>query len=324
MSATLLSRHTVLRSQEVDEVRTRVADAFCPHGLYPAVPAASVDALFAGVHVGSVGLHYLDYGTAVRIVPRPLSTFYLVQIPMAGSALVHNGREQLVSDTTVASVPHPDRTLDMRWGEGNAQLLVWIDRRALEDQLTRLLGREPGRPLELDLGMDLTTPAAQSWLGQLRALAADLDGPCLTTAHPAAQAQVESMVMTQLLLAHHHSSTESLVRSATPVSSKTVRRATAVIDDHASEALTIPDVAEAIGVSVRALQEGFRRHLGTTPTAYLRDARLSRARALLREGSADRTSVAEIATACGFTHLGRFASAYRARYGEPPSATLTR
>jgi AraC-like DNA-binding protein len=275
------------------------------------------------MQIGAIGLHYLDYGTAVRIVPRQLRTFHLVQIPLQGTALVRSGREQVYSDPTMASVPHPDRALDMTWAAESPQLIVWLDRRALEDELARMLGGQPGRRLELEAGMDLTSPAAQSWLGLLRALAADLDGAGLTVAHPAARAQAESLVMAQLLLAHRHSSTEALFRSAAQVGSKTVRRARALIEDHATEALTVADVAEAVGVSVRALQDGFRRHLGTTPTAYLRDARLARARALLVQADPTTTSVAEVASSCGFNHLGRFASAYRRRYAEPPSATLS-
>lgn len=324
MSAVPLSRYTLLRSREVDEARGRVADAFCSHGLYPTTPGASLDAVFAGVRLGSVGLHYLDYGAEVRIVPQRLQHFVLVQIPMAGSALVRSGREELLSDPSCASVPDPEQPLDMTWREGTGQLIVWLDRAKFEAQLAQMLGREPEKPVRLDLGLDLTQPAAASWLGLLRMLAADLDGPCLTTAHPAAQAQMESLVMSQLLLAHHHSSSEALARSGPPVGSKMVRRALAIIDDHACEALTVPDVAEAVGVSVRALQDGFRRHLDSTPTARIREARLGRARALLAAGDPTSTSVAEVASACGFGHLGRFASAYRAHYGEPPSATLNR
>jgi transcriptional regulator GlxA family with amidase domain len=34
------------------------------------------------------------------------------------------------------------------------------------------------------------------------------------------------------------------------------------------------------------------------------------------------TTVADVALACGFFHLGRFAQDYRARYGITPSVTL--
>ena len=54
---------------------------------------------------------------------------------------------------------------------------------------------------------------------------------------------------------------------------------------------------------------------------YLRNVRLDLARLRLsREGSA--SSVTDIALECGFTHLSKFAKAYKDRFGELPSQTL--
>jgi AraC-like DNA-binding protein len=55
--------------------------------------------------------------------------------------------------------------------------------------------------------------------------------------------------------------------------------------------------------------------------SYLRDARLRRADAELRTAAPDDT-VAAIARGWGFAHLGRFAAAYEAKYGQPPGRTL--
>lgn len=45
------------------------------------------------------------------------------------------------------------------------------------------------------------------------------------------------------------------------------------------EPLTVEDVAEALGIGVRSLRDGFRRYLDTTPMSYLRETRLRRVRA---------------------------------------------
>ena len=58
-----------------------------------------------------------------------------------------------------------------------------------------------------------------------------------------------------------------------------------------------------------------------SPTAYVTLRRLEGARRSLEEPDAE-TSVTKVAVACGFFHLGRFAEAYRSRYGETPSRTL--
>lgn len=77
----------------------------------------------------------------------------------------------------------------------------------------------------------------------------------------------------------------------------------------------------AAGVSARSLQASFRAALRTTPTAYIRSLRLERARADLADSGAVST-VTDVATRWGFTHLGRFAVDYRNRFGESPSSTL--
>jgi transcriptional regulator GlxA family with amidase domain len=56
---------------------------------------------------------------------------------------------------------------------------------------------------------------------------------------------------------------------------------------------------------------------------WLRSERLKLAHALLRSPSKG-VSVTAVAHATGFNHLSAFATQYRARFGESPSATLKR
>ncbi|MFD0385941.1 helix-turn-helix transcriptional regulator [Streptomyces stramineus] len=73
----------------------------------------------------------------------------------------------------------------------------------------------------------------------------------------------------------------------------------------------------------RALQEAFRRHLGTTPLGYLREVRLGRAHRDLAVGRGNAAvTVAQVAYRWGFGNLGRFAASYQQRYGHAPSRTL--
>src|SRR5690242_8314203 len=57
--------------------------------------------------------------------------------------------------------------------------------------------------------------------------------------------------------------------------------------------------------------------------AHLLRMRLTAARAQLQESDGT-ASISEIASRCGLTHLGRFATEYRRAFGELPSATLRR
>jgi transcriptional regulator GlxA family with amidase domain len=104
----------------------------------------------------------------------------------------------------------------------------------------------------------------------------------------------------------------------------TLRRAIEFIEANADRHVAVGEIAEFARLSRRGLQSAFHRHLGTTPSAFLRDVRLTRAHQEL--AVADRSSgasVAAIATRWGFPHQGRFAAAYRKKFGEPPSDTLS-
>ena len=87
--------------------------------------------------------------------------------------------------------------------------------------------------------------------------------------------------------------------------------------------ITMGMVAADAGISVRALENGFRAFKDTTPAAYLRGIRLEAARSDLSDPLNDR-SVKAICLKWGFFHFGRFSATYRMAYGESPSDTKRR
>ncbi|AXE28158.1 AraC family transcriptional regulator (plasmid) [Streptomyces globosus] len=103
----------------------------------------------------------------------------------------------------------------------------------------------------------------------------------------------------------------------------TLRRAIAFIEDNADRDISLADISAAARVTPRALQYAFSRHAGTTPLAYLRAVRLAAAHAdLAAADPSTGATVSAVAARWGFAHTGRFAAAYRRRYGSSPSATL--
>jgi transcriptional regulator GlxA family with amidase domain len=57
---------------------------------------------------------------------------------------------------------------------------------------------------------------------------------------------------------------------------------------------------------------------------YLQQVRLGRAHDALSHADPSLNTVASVAHRWGFAHLGRFATAYRTRFGQSPSETLRR
>ncbi len=100
-----------------------------------------------------------------------------------------------------------------------------------------------------------------------------------------------------------------------------LRRAIAFMEANANIELSLADIARAAYVTPRALQMAFRRHLDTTPMAYLRRVRLSYARDDIRAATTGGDTITSIAARWGFTP-SRFSQQYKAAYGHLPSDTL--
>ncbi len=107
------------------------------------------------------------------------------------------------------------------------------------------------------------------------------------------------------------------------VMARRVDRAERIMRERLSEQLSVEELAEDTGISPRSLQTAFKTVRGSTPTQALRQLRLNHARELLM--SADETPrVTDVALSCGISHFGRFAEAYKRRFGESPSETALR
>jgi transcriptional regulator GlxA family with amidase domain len=104
---------------------------------------------------------------------------------------------------------------------------------------------------------------------------------------------------------------------------RALRTARDCLEANACEPLDLAELAGVCGIGIRALQLGFRRHFGLSISQMLLDIRLARLHAGLSRAAPD-ASITDIAFDLGFTHLGRMAGAYRAKFGETPSVTLRR
>jgi transcriptional regulator GlxA family with amidase domain len=96
------------------------------------------------------------------------------------------------------------------------------------------------------------------------------------------------------------------------------------ISDLSCNHSTVADIAAAAFVTMRAVQLAFRKHIGTTPTGYLRRVRLDHARRDLVSGDPARETVTAVAYRWGFPSPSRFAAYYREAYGVLLSHTLSR
>ena len=109
--------------------------------------------------------------------------------------------------------------------------------------------------------------------------------------------------------------------SCPPIYGSVLSRAREYIHEHASESMSVADIAKAAGTSPRTLHRAFRTLLDETPYSYVHKMRLARMRADIIRNATSEDSLAQIANRWGISELGRAAHEYRRLFGELPSRT---
>jgi AraC-like DNA-binding protein len=95
------------------------------------------------------------------------------------------------------------------------------------------------------------------------------------------------------------------------------------IEAHLTDPITLGRLCVQAGLGARSLQSAFVAHCGVPPMRYVADRRLAWVQRRLSAAPLA-PEVTAVAIEAGFTHLGRFAVAYREAFGELPSRTLQR
>lgn len=321
--ASFQKRPDAFRTDDLDEVREVVARRYCPHRIFQDDPAERLDARHIRVGLASSSLNYLQYGAAVSIDVGEFETFYMVEMPLAGGASIAVGSEIVTTRPGAAAILSPTLGISSRWASGCAQIMLQIDRAAMERFLAATLYRPLHRPLEFAPGFDLERGLGASFAGLVHHLGAELAGDEALSSSRLVATQFEQTLMSLLLGAQPHNYRDAIQALERPVAPRHVARAYDYMVANAHEAITIEDLAAVTGVSARALHHGFRKFRGASPMVCLKAIRLQRARADLGQALPGE-EVSTIARRWGFSNLGRFARDYRATFGEKPSQTLRR
>ena len=187
---------------------------------------------------------------------------------------------------------------------------------------TAIFGRPGLTSLDIVPTIDLSTGEGRTLQQFASTIVSGMHTQTLSRS-PKAMALVTEAALQLIFESVPHRLTNQLSRLSPDVTSKHVRQAIDYMRANLHRPLTMIDIADAIGVSGRTLQLGFRRFRDTTPAAYLRQIRLDAVYAELSNPE-NRLFVTEVALKWGFTHMGRFAAQYRAAFGDYPSETAKR
>jgi len=316
-----LSRFALFRTHDLDEAREEVAKIFCPHRLLPAGMSSRLDACHHSVDLGGFSLNYVQYGADVLIEPGLLESFFLLQIPLVGKAQIRAGRDEVDASPRRATLLSPSLDVKMRWSEACGKLLVQLPRADVERTLQALLGRSLRGPVEFEPALLLDDGPGRRIADIVNMLRDDSESGSSVFTRSGAGPQLRETLIMALLKSVPHNYSDALQAPVYGIAPRHVRRAEEFMRLNCDQPLNVTEIAAAAGVSVRALQDGFRQFRDMTPLEALRNLRLEGAHAALRAAQPG-DSVTSVALRWGFTHLSRFAINYAERYRELPSETL--
>ncbi|MDG9676114.1 helix-turn-helix transcriptional regulator [Micromonospora sp. DH14] len=218
-------------------------------------------------------------------------------------------------------VTRPDEPCTVQWHPGEVELCV-LDLSVLAQVATTAPARRPGRIEFTELGA-----AGPALARQWRNTTSFVRDVVLNSPTDGAQSLVignaaRMLAAAALAVFPNTAFTEPTAADRNDATTATLRRSIAFLEEHADRDISAADIAGAAGVSLRAVQLAFRRHLGTTPMAYLRRLRLARAHHDLVRADPRQETVSAIASRWGFASHSRFTARYHASYGVPPRETL--
>jgi AraC-like DNA-binding protein len=310
-----------LNGADLDQARSVLNRFFYPMAVSTPEGPDGFQAALRVIQLGPLTVGHLSFGAPVTVVAAEVDGYH-VTLPTAGQALARQAGHEVAADPETAAVFRPGQPACVMHDGPSTELDIKIERLALESELEALLGRPVDGPIDLPLAMNLRSGPSRSWSRLISLVRDELDSPRSLIRHPLIAEQLRHSVLSGLLLCLPHRYHDELMTPVRPMPPRAIRRAVDAIHQEPERPFTVADLAAVAGMSVRSLQEGFRRHVGYTPMAYLQRVRLVRAHEALREADPHRVTVASIAHRWGFAHLGRFSSAYRSRFGASPSETL--
>lgn len=318
----MFKSHPAGASDDIDHARQVLSEVFLPLDFPSTSASTAVDLSLNVITVGRVTAGYLRFGDAIQIRTSE-ATNYHVDIPVTGRAIMREGRHAPVYGTPrTAAVFQPGYPADLDCDQHFAQVSLMIPRSELDLELESLLGSSVVEPLVFSTEMDLTTGPGRTVLQTLRLIDLESNNESGLLRHPLASQRLEQVLIGSLLLAQPHNYSAALGSSVAPAGPRPVAHAVELLRARPEHAWTVSELAGNVAVSVRSLQEGFRRSMSTSPMAYLRQLRLEQIHQELSDAEPGSVTVTEVAARWGITHFGRFAASYRRRFSEQPSDTM--
>jgi AraC-like DNA-binding protein len=275
-------------------------------------------------NIGRLRAHRIADSLAMQLTIRlpAVDVVRIVVFERGGARLtLPGGGEPAIAHPSVGAIYSDEPGLQAVSSDGDSRLMLTLPGGLLRQKLEALLDGEQVGSVAFQPVFDAANGAGATIRRMLDFLFAELEHSDSLLTNEVAIRSYEEHLALCLLLGLPHSYSERLGRRNAMAAPGNVRRAEEFLRANAEETVSIENVAQAAGCSIRALQLAFHRFRNVTPMGALRRIRLEQARE--ETIRSDRSqSVIEIAAKFGFANPGRFADQYKRAFGEYPSEAL--
>jgi len=313
-----LDQHSIVRSNDIDDACAKISQKVSPHQIEMTGHADLLDVSFSGVHLDGIALLHAYYGCSIKAKPEDSEYFY-THTMLQGNSEIEHGRNQcdtIAGDTVVLS---PSEPYNMRLHEKCDRVVIRIDPNKIKSHLSKLLCSEVNE----NLVFDLKVKNASTWWSTINYILCQLENePRVLQSRDVQQAYAQ-LIVSNLLELHNHNYAQKMNARHADLPCNQVQAAVDYVQSRVKKNTSLAQLSNHCNVSARTLQRSFVKHLGMTPTAYVRNAKLEAIHHELQSlHDFANGSIKRILLDYNIIDFSRFGQYYRQKYGCTPKQTL--
>ena len=312
-----LDQFLLLNSKDYKVIKDQISHYLCPHQ-FDVLSSEALNTQLYGFSFGQLAVYDLSYSAPVEINFKNSSDFYLFRFTLEGHCQVEYGHHAYDQYPGLLTVSHPLTENRVITDLGCRNIILKIGREVMDSVLNKMLGYTAQEPLRFESGISCTTEGRLS-------IIETLDYLCHAYTNIEQWWQVSDS-FTQyfielILMKVPHNYSHKINAEKFRLLPSYMKKAVRFIESSLTQSMSLNDIADNSGVSIRTLQKGFNLYFNQAPLAYIRDLRLNRIHQELLHAELHDT-VTDILLKNGVKSLGHFTALYKKRFGCVPSETL--
>lgn len=318
-----LASHQFLHARTLADAEKALETTVEPRRFLPCRKSQENGIQITRYQLADVQIFGMHFDGPLKVTSEKLESVNII-IPIHGKVRSDLGNKTVALSRGRARVDSPGGRVAVEWESSSTSVVTRIPRSTLQYYCSKLFDIDLQQEIRFEPTLDFTTAAGTSLLNILNTILLEAEQADSLLNRGVLLQQFQETLIIALLSAQPNSLTSQLQHEGQQVRPFYIKKAVDYIQANLAEVITLTDLVEATGVSLRSLQSGFARYYNLGPNAFIRQRKMSRAREELIAANHIDVTVADVAAKWGFYNPCNFTRNYQKLFGENPSETLRR